>query len=650
MAKHRTHKINFIALTLVSFIILVSLSFKTPVTNAENDNYKGLYNSRINAFANTQKKLVEFIQAENIFIASGVNNIKNKIAAARKQMKAIDLWLRYLEPTAYHKINGPLAVEWETEVFEKFERPYKREGAGLGLAELYLAEKNIHKDSLISLINASIKVTDIYLADSITKNLNSYHHFYLANRLFLLNLAAIYTTGFECPDPDNIIPELGYMLESVAEIYSAYDQSFPDYVIKKEYLDLYQQAILFVKGQPIDPNKFDHYSFIKNYVNPLFSLNQKMIRDYRVVSVNFNDYSLEDNSFSIFDKALYKGQNEKGVFLQVDDPSTLNEIRQIGKLLFYDPILSGNTKRSCASCHRSGEYFTDTTRATSFQFDNQQTLPRNTVSLINVVYNHLVMLDGRHTSLLNQAKDVVTNTIEMGGNDNDIVKNVMSCREYKKAFNRFVKLTPNSKKISLDHIVSAVILYYSSFSKYYAPFDDAMNEQKPLVQNAITGFNIFMSKAQCGTCHFVPQFNGVRPPYISTEFEVLGIPADTFYRKISPDSGRALINPAAEMMNAFRTGTVRNAAHTKPYMHNGVFKTLEEVIDFYDAGGGTGKGLKIKNQTLSTDSLKLTKIEKEQLLAFIYSLNENIQFDEPPAKLPASGNKNINNRKVGGEF
>ena len=158
MAKHRTHKINFIALKLVSFIILVSLSFKTPVTNAENDNYKGLYNSRINAFANTQKKLVEFIQAENIFIASGVNNIKNKIAAARKQMKAIDLWLRYLEPTAYHKINGPLAVEWETEVFEKFERPYKREGAGLGLAELYLAEKNIHKDSLISLINASIKL------------------------------------------------------------------------------------------------------------------------------------------------------------------------------------------------------------------------------------------------------------------------------------------------------------------------------------------------------------------------------------------------------------------------------------------------------------------------------------------------------------
>ena len=650
MAKHRTHKINFIALKLVSFIILVSLSFKTPVTNAENDNYKGLYNSRINAFANTQKKLVEFIQAENIFIASGINNIKNKIAAARKQMKAIDLWLRYLEPTAYHKINGPLAVEWETEVFEKFERPYKREGAGLGLAELYLAEKNIHKDSLISLINASIKVTDIYLADSITKNLNSYHHFYLANRLFLLNLAAVYTTGFECPDPDNIIPELDYMLESTAQIYSAYDQSFPDYVIKKEYLDLYQQAILFVKNQPVDPNKFDHYSFIKNYVNPLFSLNQKMIRDYRVVSVNFNDYSLEDNSFSIFDKALYKGQNEKGVFLQVDAPSTLNEIRQIGKLLFYDPILSGNNKRSCASCHRSGEYFTDTTRATSFQFDNQQTLPRNTVSLINVVYNHLVMLDGRHTSLLNQAKDVVTNTIEMGGNDNDIVKNVMSCGEYKKAFNRFVKLTPNSKKISLDHIVSAVILYYSSFSKYYAPFDDAMNEQKPLVQNAITGFNIFMSKAQCGTCHFVPQFNGVRPPYISTEFEVLGIPADIFYRKISPDSGRALINPAAEMMNAFRTGTVRNAAHTKPYMHNGVFKTLEEVIDFYDAGGGTGKGLKIKNQTLSTDSLKLTKIEKEQLLAFIYSLNENIQFDEPPAKLPASGNKNINNRKVGGEF
>jgi cytochrome c peroxidase len=376
-----------------------------------------------------------------------------------------------------------------------------------------------------------------------------------------------------------------------------------------------------------------------------------MIRDYEVVSTNFNDFSLEDNSVSIFDKTLYKGQNAKGIYIAVDDEATLSEIKQVGKLLFYDPVLSVNNKRSCSSCHKPTEYFTDTTKATSPQFDNQQTLTRNTPTLINVVYNHLLMLDGKHISLMNQARDVVGNPSEMGGADeNEIVKKVLSCREYDKAFRRFVKLTPNSKKINLDHIVSAVILYYSSFSNYYSSFDDAMNDNKPISSASEKGFNIFMSKAKCGTCHFVPQFNGVKPPYISTEFEVLGVPADTAYSKLSPDSGRARINPAPQTMNAFRTGSIRNAAFTKPYMHNGVFNTLDEVISFYNAGGGVGKGLKISNQTLSADSLKLSKTEKETLKAFINSLNENIKFEDAPGALPISKDKNLNNRKVGGEY
>lgn len=260
------------------------------------------------------------------------------------------------------------------------------------------------------------------------------------------------------------------------------------------------------------------------------------------------------------------------------------------------------------------------------------------------------MLDGKHTSLLNQAKDVVSNPIEMNGSSDEIVKKVLSCGTYEKAFRKFVKLTPNSKKISIDHIVSAVILYYSSFSKYQADFDYAMNKKKNLTEDAVKGFNIFMSKAQCGTCHFVPMFNGVKPPYTGSEFEVAGTPVDTLFTKLSPDIGRALINPAGEMMHAFRTGTIRNAAHTGPYMHNGIYKTLDEVIRFYDTGGGAGNGLKVINQTLSPDSLKLSSPEKKQLIAFIHSLDEQIQFETAPTSLPASNNKSLNTRKVGGEY
>lgn len=103
-------------------------------------------------------------------------------------------------------------------------------------------------------------------------------------------------------------------------------------------------------------------------------------------------------------------------------------------------------------------------------------------------------------------------------------------------------------------------------------------------------------------------------------------------------------------MHAFRTATIRNVEHTKPYMHNGVFTNLEQIIDFYDAGGGTGKKLLVPNQSLSTDSLHLSRSEKNDLLSFIHSLNESIIFENPPLHLPVSSHKELNSRKVGGDY
>jgi len=137
---------------------------------------------------------------------------------------------------------------------------------------------------------------------------------------------------------------------------------------------------------------------------------------------------------------------------------------------------------------------------------------------------------------------------------------------------------------------------------------------------------------------------------VSSEFEVLGVPADKEFKELSVDKGRYGMNPATETDHAFRTGSLRNIAHTKPYMHNGVFTTLDEVIDFYDAGGGVGRGLKVANQTLSSDSLRLSKPEKQDLIAFIQSLDEQILFEAPPSKLPLSKYALLNKRKVGGEY
>lgn len=601
-------------------------------------------------FSDAEQELIAAIGAGNLETKAGKDAIRKEIAAARMKLKAIDFWLRYLEPIGYKKINGPLPVEWETEVFEKWEKPYKREGAGLTLAELYLDEENIQRDSLLRLIQISLDATKIFTADSITQRIATPDHFFFANRLLLLNLGAIYTTGFECPNPQNIIPELRHLLDESRNIYACFNKSFPATPVTEGYLSLFDKMTDFARNEPDDFSAFNHYTFIREYVNPLFALNQQLIQSYEAVSASYNDYSLNNSAASIFDKSLYTMQHPRGVYSLVEDTAALREISRIGRLLFYDPILSGNNQRSCVSCHVPKEYFTDTTARTSLQFDRVHRLPRNTPSLINVTYNHLLMHDGKHITLQAQGQDVTTNPVEMGSDTKQMVEKVLSCKEYKIAFKKFLKLTPGETEVDERHIISAVTLYYSKFSNYYSPFDDAMNHAAEADDKIISGFNLFMSKAQCGTCHFVPLFNGVKPPYIGSEFEVLGVPADTGFSALSPDSGRYLINPAFETMRSFRTGNLKNIAHTQPYMHNGVFKTLEEVLDFYDAGGGQGKGFVLPNQTLAADSLHLTAAEKDALLAFMRSLDEKIVFEEPPLRLPASSNSALNGRKVGGEY
>lgn len=578
------------------------------------------------------------------------NELRGRIHSLRKTLKGMDFMLRYYEPLLYKKINAPLPVEWETEVFEKFEKPYKREGAGLILAELYLDEESANKDALLGLLRPALPVLQNYQNDSLLKVLRRPDQFLYANRLYLLNLATIYTSGFECPEPSQIIPELKSMLVATKNFYDVYNSSFPNTPITQEYLLQYDKMIDFVKSQPTQPENFDHFTFVQKHVNVLFGMNQEMLRSYRLPTRSFNDFSLGKDATSIFSKDLFSGQNRKGVYAGVDDPVILEEIKETGRLLFFDPLLSGNGKRSCASCHKPDQCFTDTLVRTALAFDGQTRIERNAPSLVNLFYNHLIMQDGKHYLVEDQMKGVITNPVEMGCSEQQLLENVLSCDQYKKSFRKYVKQTPSFPEVSTYHIVSAMMIYLSDYSDFNAPFDILMNEQLAPPIGVKEGFNLFMSKAQCATCHFAPIFNGVKPPYVGSEFEVIGVPADTAHSKLSPDSGRYRINPAIETLRAFRTGTIRNAARTAPYMHNGVFNTLDEVLQFYNHGGGAGRGLDVPNQTLSSDSLHLNDQELGYLKAFMFSLNEDVKILPTPVALPETRLKKYQSRVVGGNY
>ena len=144
-----------------------------------------------------------------------------------------------------------------------------------------------------------------------------------------------------------------------------------------------------------------------------------------------------------------------------------------------------------------------------------------------------------------------------------------------------------------------------------------------MTKNEVNGMNLFMGKAKCATCHFMPLFNGTVPPnFAKTEHEVVGTPMDAEGTRLSNDEGRYKYNMMPQLRNAYKTPGLRNVAETGPYMHNGVYKTLEEVVDFYNKGGGKGLGLPVENQTLPFDKLNLTDKEMKDLVAFMKTLSD----------------------------
>ena len=627
--------ISFIFSLIIFYFIIVSFKNDQKLEVINQNTYTELFQSRLTNFDKTlNEKLNDSITLNDIHLL-------------RIELNKNDFWLRYLEPISYKKINGPLPIEWETEVFEKHEKPYKREGAGLTLSENSIEEGQQQIKSL--LLKSKEIISDYKSSPNLTQQISTFSHFYFCNRLFLLNLASIYTTGFECPDTNKIIPELQSMIVSTKEIYSTFEQSYPEYKLPLKYWEKFEELSEFVQLSTKNFSEFDHFSFIKDYVNPLFQMNQSCIQNYRINSNNSQDYSLNNNANSIFNKNLYQAQLNKGIYHRVKDSLVLNQIEKFGKLLFFDPILSGNNQRSCASCHDPKNGFSIPIDK-PIHFNGKTKLSRNSLSLLNANYQHLIMLDGKHINLHQQALDVITNENEMNGKSSEILQKIKSCKEYKTMLKNISKNTPGYSEISMDHVTSALVYYYTKFSNYNAPFDDMMNGITAPNKDVQKGFNLFMGKAACATCHFVPQFNGVKPPYTGSEFEVLGVQKSINSTMLDEDKGRNSINPVAEMENAFRTNTIRNSSITSPYMHNGIFKTLEEVVDFYDNGGGIGHGIKVANQTLSGEKLNLSNKEKQLLITFIKSLDEQIPSVQLPDQLPKSKKTSLNKRVVKGTY
>lgn len=586
--------------------------------------------------------------------------LKDSFLELKYSFKKIEYLLEYLDPDLAKEINGApipkVVVEHQAYLTLKFREPVfvTHPPTGLQVMEEILFQEELDVEKIEEAL------TQAYLVEQkIFSFRTSLENQYFSDKQIiesfreqLVRVMTLGITGFDTPATtvaiDHTVISLQPVLEALIYYESHSEGKFQEQCRKS--ISLLQQGIMFMQENRNFDN-FDRIKFIRDFADPAYGAITELqqMLPTRKSSSSFWVKPVDDEVFSIFDVKFLR----PGFYAKQDQVKVNPKIKNLGKILFFDPILSSNNKRACASCHDPSKAFTDGF-AKSISFDFQGNVSRNSPSLVNAIFSTAYFWDGRTTYLQDQVPEVLLKGDELHGTYEDVVGKLKLSKEYKELFKKAFS-TKNDSEINTITINRAIAAYLQEIVALNTPFDTYMRkENEDLSMDAKRGFNLFMGKAGCGTCHFAPIFNGTVPPrYVESETEVLGVTSHTDFLspELDADSGRAAHIKADVFLGSFKTTTVRNASLTAPYMHNGAFKTLEKVIDFYDLGGGQGIGLDVPNQTLPSEPLNLNAEEKNDLIAFIHSLTDTTSITSKPAYLPSfPGKSELNKRVIGGEY
>ena len=597
-----------IFLSLSVLIFLSDLFIKPPrISVSTAPSFYAYFKRESVSFYASCKLLTEGISHLGEKQPTGVREARNALKECRLRYKRISLILDYFFQSEAIVFNSPPKYEIE-EPFMEFQTP-----KGLQVIEslLYTAHPESAKKELLKqtrLVEAAAADLPSLLYDVEVKDDQTLESAYLE----LIRIMTLYITGYDAPILKSGIRESYSALTAIDTLLTPYLRDLPPSDSLRVNLN---ESISYLKGHP-DFDSFDRLYFLTQYALPLqYRLNrltQTLGRQLNTVPALNRDAK---NLYSpdALDKTAFPHKET------TEDTLLVN----LGKYLFAEKSLSGSQTRSCASCHQPAAYFSDGL-ARNRSLDGKQRLARNSMTLLYSCYQYAQFWDGRANSLEEQVKIVLGNKLEMDANTDTLLKRIgrnASCTA------RFEGRWPGSADpVSLDHLASAIAAYVRTLTPFSSDFDNYIRGDHGLLsKKAQNGFNLFMGKGQCGACHFAPLFNGLTPPlYNRTEYEVIGTAEQDGPKPPHPDrdQGRYGFFPISFYKQAFKTPTVRNAAVTGPYMHNGGFHSLESVVDFYNKGGGEGSGLRVPNQTLSASPLKLTAYEQTCLVAFLKSLTD----------------------------
>ncbi|MFD1820553.1 cytochrome c peroxidase [Pseudarcicella hirudinis] len=278
---------------------------------------------------------------------------------------------------------------------------------------------------------------------------------------------------------------------------------------------------------------------------------------------------------------------------------------QLGEKLFFDPILSSKKTLSCASCHKPELAFADTTQF-SLGVDGIPT-DRNTPSAMNLAGRVQLFWDGRSASLEEQAIQPIIAPNEMNLPIAEAVSRLRESKFYSKYFKKLFKAEPSEKNLG-----EALAAYEKTLETANTPYDRYVNgDDSAMSPEAIRGRLLFIGKANCANCHSGEDFTADR-------FKNIGL----FDGQKLKDPGRFKITKDSSQIGHFKVPGLRNVAVTPPYMHNGMFKTLKEVIDYYNRPDFFIKNGVNRDLSLSTP-LGLSKEEISDLEAFLKALTDD---------------------------
>jgi cytochrome c peroxidase len=288
---------------------------------------------------------------------------------------------------------------------------------------------------------------------------------------------------------------------------------------------------------------------------------------------------------------------------------------ELGWLLYFDKRLSVDSSVSCASCHDPKFAFAD---GQAFSKGIRGQLGgRSAPTVINRAFSLDQFWDGRAKTLEEQAKGPIANPVEMGHAHDLCEKCIAGIPGYQKRF----RAVFGPGNLTIDHIAQAIATFERTVLSGNSPYDKfKAGDAKALTAGQKRGMEVFFSNnARCDSCH-----EGVN--FTNGKYANVGIGMD----KPVPDLGRFEVTKREEDKGAFKTPTLREIAHTAPYMHDGSLKTLEDVVEHYNKGG-------TKNPWLHSDvrELKLSDQDKKDLVDFLKALSgEGWQHIQPPTTFP----------------